>query len=226
MPRLEAASEFFVENIPMPPTPGNTTQLQDLLDRAARGYVPAYDELVGKAAQRLMKLTRKMLRNYPHLRRWEQTDDVFQNAVIRLHRSLSEVKPETVQQFFGLATTQIRRTLIDLARHHFGPEGIGAKYQSDGGRCASSTAPHEQRAVARAEEPASIEAWANFHDSIEKLPADEREAFQLVWYGGMSQREAADVLKVSERTMIRRLNRARLFISDAMQGQSPMAERN
>lgn len=194
--------------------------------KIVHGYAPAYDELVGKAAQRLMKLTRKMLRNYPHLRRWEQTDDVFQNAVIRLHRSLSEVKPETVQQFFGLATTQIRRTLIDLARHHFGPKGIGAKYQSDGGRSASTTSPHVQRAVVPAEEPASIEAWASFHETIEKLPSDEREAFQLIWYGGMSQREAADVLKVSERTMIRRLNRARLFISETMHGQSPGVEGN
>jgi RNA polymerase sigma factor (sigma-70 family) len=209
--------------MPMPPTPGNTTQLQDLLDRAAKGYAPAYDELVGKAAQRLMKLTRTMLRNYPHLRRWEQTDDVFQNAVIRLHRSLSEVKPETVQQFFGLATTQIRRTLIDLARHHFGPEGVGAKHQSDAG---GSTALHVQQAMDRSERPGSLEEWSSFHESIEKLPMDEREAFQLVWYGGMTQREAADVLNVSERTMIRRLNRARLFVCEAMHGQSPMAEGN
>lgn len=216
--------EFFVEDMPMLPTPGNTTQLQDLLDQAAQGNAPAYDELVAKAAQRLTKLTRKMLQNYPRLRRWEQTDDVFQNAVIRLHRSLSEVKPETVPQFFGLATTQIRRTLIDLARHHFGPEGIGAKHQSDGGRSASGGAQHAERATDRSEEPGSLEAWASFHETIETLPVDEREAFQLVWYGGMTQREVADALKVSERTIIRRLNHARLLINQAMHGQSPLVE--
>lgn len=208
----------------MPPTSGNTTQLQDLLDQAAKGNASAYDELVGKAAYRLTKLTRKMLRNYPHLRRWEQTDDVFQNAVMRLHRSLSEVKPETVRQFFGLATTQIRRTLIDLARHHFGPEGMGAKHQSDGGRSASEIERHTQQAPDRADEPGSLEAWASFHETIETLPAEEREAFQLVWYAGVTQREVADLLKVSERTIIRRVNHARLLISRAMQGQSPLVE--
>ena len=110
---------------------GNTTQFQALLDLAAEGQEDAYGELIAKASERLFKLTRKMLRNYPYLRRWEQTDDVFQNAAMRLHQSLSEVKTDTVRNFFGLAVTQIRRTLIDLARHHFGPEGQGAKHHSD-----------------------------------------------------------------------------------------------
>jgi RNA polymerase sigma-70 factor (ECF subfamily) len=205
----------------MPPKTGSTTQLQGLLDQAADGHLPAYDELVRQAAERLLKLTRKMLRNYPHLRRWEQTDDVFQNAVIRLHRSLSEVKPDTVQKFFGLATTQIRRSLIDLARHHFGPEGIGAKHASDAGHSESGADTLVQRATDRGEPPESLEAWANFHEAVETLPAEEREAFELAWYGGMIQREAAELLKISERTIIRRLQRARLLINQAMHGEPP-----
>jgi hypothetical protein len=46
-----------------------------------------------------------MLRNYPHLKRWEQTDDVFQRAALRLYRSLGEVQPASPREFFGLATT-------------------------------------------------------------------------------------------------------------------------
>jgi RNA polymerase sigma-70 factor (ECF subfamily) len=208
----------------MPQLPGSTTQLQGLLDQAAKGHAPAYDELVNRAAERLLKLTGKMLRNYPHLKRWEQTDDVFQNAVIRLHRSLSEVKPDTVQKFFGLATTQIRRTLIDLARHHFCPEGIGARHVSDGGRSESEAGGHVQQATDRGEAPDCLAAWINFHEAIEALPEEEREVFQLVWYGGMTQREAAEVLEVSERTVIRRMNRARILVNQTMQGQSPLAE--
>ena len=92
--------------------PISTMQLQALLDQ---GNDQAYEELLGLASVRLQKLARKMLRDFPKLRRWEQTDDIFQSAALRLHRSLSEVKPESVRQFFGLAATQIRRTLIDLA---------------------------------------------------------------------------------------------------------------
>ena len=50
---------------------GNTAQLQRLLDRAAEGNDDAHEELITKASERLLKLTRKMLRGYPHLRRWE-----------------------------------------------------------------------------------------------------------------------------------------------------------
>ena len=102
-------------------------ELQTLLDRGVRGEEGVYDELMARASKRLLALTRKMLKNYPHVHRWEQTDDVFQTAAMRMHRSLSEVKPESVRQFFGLAAPQIRRTLIDLIRHHFGPEGATAQ---------------------------------------------------------------------------------------------------
>jgi RNA polymerase sigma-70 factor (ECF subfamily) len=110
----------------------NSLQLQALLDLAAEGSDEAYGELLSQASERLLKLTRRMIRDFPRLRRWEQTDDVFQTAAMRFYRSLGEVKPDSVRGFFGLATTQIRRTLIDLARQHFGPEGLGAKHHTDG----------------------------------------------------------------------------------------------
>ena len=111
---------------------GNSIQLQPLLDLAAEGSDEAYGELISQASERLLKLTRRMLRDFPKLKRWEQTDDVFQTAALRLYRSLAEVQPDSVREFFGLGTTQIRRTLIDLARQHFGPEGHGAKHHTDG----------------------------------------------------------------------------------------------
>ncbi len=83
--------------------PVSDTQLQLLLgraldDEAARGALLDY------TCDRLLRLTRKMFHARRDLRRWEQTDDVFQNALLRLHRALSEVKPESVRHFFNLAT--------------------------------------------------------------------------------------------------------------------------
>src|SRR5262245_16887692 len=97
-----------------------------LLSRAAAGDARAHSELLQHAGGRLLRLTRRMLRDYPRLQRWEETDDVFQTAAMRLYQSLTQVKPGSVQHFWNLASTQIRRTLIDLARHHFGPEGSAA----------------------------------------------------------------------------------------------------
>jgi len=193
------------------------TQLQELLDQAVRGQYEAYDELIAQATQRLYKLARKMFGRYPNLRRWEQTDDVFQQAMIRLHGSLKEVQPDSVRAFFGLAATQIRRTLIDLARHHFGPEGQGAKHHTDGeaenGVC--------DRVQAPVDKPETLEEWSEFHRVIDGLPVEECEVFSLIWYGGMSQKDAASVLEVSDRTVRRRLHRARVLICKEMRGTPP-----
>ncbi|MCA9072992.1 MAG: sigma-70 family RNA polymerase sigma factor [Planctomycetaceae bacterium] len=182
----------------------DTLQLQQLLDQ---GDEQAYDELLSIASVRLHKLARKMLRDYPRLRRWEQTDDVFQTAALRLHRSLAEVKPESVRQFFGLAATQIRRTLIDLARHHFGPEAHGPKHESG-----ADNQPRETEA------PETLASWAEFHEQVDQLPHDEREVFQLLWYSGTTQREAAELLNISERTVLRRYCRARLHLQSTFHG--------
>jgi predicted DNA-binding protein (UPF0251 family) len=40
----------------------------------------------------------------------------------------------------------------------------------------------------------------------------------------MNQKEAATLLEISERTMIRRMNRARLLIYEAMSGQGPVVD--
>ena len=108
-----------------------------------------------------------MLRGFPHLRRWEQTDDVFQSAMMRLYWSLSEVQPESVRQFFGLAATQIRRTLIDLVRHHFGPLGQAAKHETNAGRDEHGSDPPQ--AFAQDERPETLEAWASFHEAVDAL---------------------------------------------------------
>jgi RNA polymerase sigma-70 factor (ECF subfamily) len=195
---------------------GQTTEMQRQLERWAAGDVAARDRLLERAGQRLLTLTRRMLRGYPHLRRWEQTDDVFQSAVLRLYRSLGDVRPKSIGQFFGLATTQIRRTLIDLARHHFGPEGAAARHESSfAGRDRSG---HEGTAEpARTDEPPeTLDAWARFHEAVDALPADERDAFSLIWYGETTQVEAAELLGVTERTVLRRLVRARLLLHESL----------
>jgi len=199
----------------------HVAQTQFLLNQAAEGDEQAYDNLLARASDRLMKLTRKMLRRYPNLRRWEQTDDVFQNAAIRLHRSLRKVRPESARNFFGLATVEIRRTLIDLCRHHFGPEGAAGKYQSD----IKGKIGDEHRGILQNEpdrhDPVSLEIWSQFHEAVGKLPDNEREVTHLVWYGGMQQSEVAAVLGVSVPTIKRRWYCARLQLHTIMDGQLP-----
>src|ERR1700694_2240596 len=96
----------------------HTTELQGYLERMRDGDAAARDELLRPVCGRLERLTRKMLKAYPTVQRWEDTGDVFQNATMRLLRSLQEVRPDSTRAFFGLAAEQLRRELLGLARHH------------------------------------------------------------------------------------------------------------
>src|SRR5438445_6691932 len=113
----------------MPPT----VQLLGWLERMRAGDLTAREALFGHVCERLRRLTRKMLKGYPGVQRWAETDDVLQNALLRLLRALNEVQPSSAREFLGLAATQIRRELLDLARHFYGPHGTGANYASRAG---------------------------------------------------------------------------------------------
>jgi len=196
---------------------GTETQLQNLIELAQKGDAQAKDALLDHTCDRLLRLTRKMFHTYPGLRRWEQTDDVFQNAMLRLHRALAEVKLESVRHFFNLAAVQIRRELLDLAKHHFGPEGEGAKHHTDGQPSDEpGGALHDQ-----AQEPVDLESWSEFHVQVDALPEQEREVVNLLWYEGLTQEEAATVLGISFRTLKRRWHSARLRLYEAMNREGP-----
>ncbi len=107
-----------------------TAVIQGCLDRLRAGDDSAHNALLASTRDRLARLARHMLRGFSGVSRWEQSDDVLQNALVRLDRSLRSVSPPTAQDFFRLAAAQIRRELIDLARHYFGPAGLGAHHDT------------------------------------------------------------------------------------------------
>jgi len=49
---------------------------------------------------------------------------------------------------------------------------------------------------------------------VERLPDEEREAFDLLFYGGMEQHEAAALLGISERTLRRRWQSSKLMLAE------------
>jgi RNA polymerase sigma factor (sigma-70 family) len=201
-------------------TTGSDTQLQGLLDQSLAGNPAAKEALLHHACERLLKLTKKMFHGHPGLRRWMQTDDVFPGSLVRLHRALSQVEVRDVRHFFNLATVQIRRELLDLARKTFGPHGIGRNHHTD-----HQPADESGGTLHRvSEEPEDLERWESFHQRVETLPDDEREVFGLIYYEGLEQLEVAKVLDVSERTIRNRWNRAKLLLSGELADESGAEE--
>jgi len=200
-------------------TDDSTTQLQRWLELIRLGDDASRDALIRHSCERLRRLTRKMLKGYPKLRRWEQTDDVLQNAMLRLYRSLADVKPESVPQFFSFAATQIRRSLIDLARHHFGPQGQAAHYETDHPKAGEMGIVAQE--VDRTIEPKTLDQWTAFHEQIDRLPEKDWQVFDLLWFHGLSQEKAASVLCVDVRTVKRHWQSAKMLLHDALDGTRP-----
>lgn len=196
-----------------------TTELQRCLDRMRAGDDSYRQLLMDYAFDRLRLLARKLLARYPGVHRWEQTDDVLQNASVRLWKSLEEIKPVDVRNFFGLAATQIRRELLDLARHHLGPCGQGRKHDTNGGRTGDSHNVLEKSGPT--DDPTTLIEWTEMHEKVEELSEEEREVFELLYYHNMKQEEAADVLGISSRSVKRRWRRARESIYQALHGSPP-----
>lgn len=197
---------------------GYTTRLQTLLDRWNAGDESAIEEIIVHSQDRLRRMASRMLAAKPHVARWNQTDDVLQNALIRLHRALMAVKPDSKRAFNGLAATQIRRELIDMARSLYGPEGHGRHHKSDPGEVDPDGNP---RPLYEEADPATdvfgqLE-MAVFHESVGRLTNEEQEVFELIFYQGMKQAEVANLLGVTERTIKRRWRGARLSLKRALE---------
>ena len=60
-------------------------------------------------------------------------------------------------------------------------------------------------------------------EAIDALPADEREAFDLVRVQGLTQAEAAEVLGVATKTVKRRLDRGIRLLTERLGDLNPQA---
>ncbi|SRR6056297_20273 len=180
-------------------------------DTAVRG------ELLNLTQDRLLRLTAKMKQDFRGVGRWEQTEDVFQNASMRLYQAMSSTKIQDTRHFFRLAALQIRRELIDMCRHYRGPQGQGANHATQ----PRDADGQQERGMAfdpgdGTGDPAELQAWSDFHECVDQLPDREREVFELLWYHEMKQDEVAELLGLSTRSIKRLWRAARLMLHERL----------
>jgi RNA polymerase sigma-70 factor (ECF subfamily) len=174
---------------------------------------PVVRELLERAAGRLRLLCATLLyKSYPRLTRPPvnlETDELLGGVVAGLLTALRTTRPPTVRRFFALANQHMRWQLNDLARRldqqptaaALAETGVAAPPAST----ASGLSPDGRRMLG----------------AIEGLPEDEREVFDLVGIQGLTHAEAAGVVGASEKTVQRRLNRARLLLAERLADLRP-----
>lgn len=195
-----------------PPTP-----IQSCLNRLAAGDPSARADLFRLSRDRLHAMTRATMTRFPRLRRWVESDDVLQNALLRLDRTLEKMPVESVRVFLAAAGLNIRRELLDLVRHYFGEHGAGTRH---GTPPAAGPRPEEAAGTDR-DDPSLVAQWAEMHEQVDGLPADEREVFVLRVYQGMTVAEVAGAINTSERTVKRRWARARVWLANRLGQELP-----
>lgn len=193
------------------------------LKRLAAGDLTARDRIIELCSSRLRVLARRVLADFPNVRRWEDTDDVFQNVAMRLHRTLGTVPIDAPRAIMALAATELHRELLDLARRHAGPMSFAANHATNmpgSGGVERPCVPPALGNAADQDEP--LDRWTLFHTAIANLPDDLREVFHLVWYLGADQKVIAHVMKCSERTVRTRWQDARQAVRVALDGMCPV----
>ncbi|TSA09006.1 MAG: sigma-70 family RNA polymerase sigma factor [Planctomycetaceae bacterium] len=193
-------------------------QLSDCLERLHAGEEKARDEIVVVCAERLQIIAHRLLKKFPRVRRWNDTDDIFQGGALRLYRSLASVHPSNVRELLGLATLQMHRELLDLARRYSGPTSYAANHDtnvvvdSQGVRHIIDSASDRNEA---------LERWTLFHETVERLPEEQREVFRLVWYLNADQAQISRLLNCSTRTVKRHWQAARQTVREALNNEFP-----
>lgn len=155
-----------------------------------------------------------MIAGFPNVRRWDDTDDVFQEAAIRLDRSLRQMNLTTPRDVFAIAATQVHRVLLDLARRHAGPMSFAANH-------ASVSDPADDPVDRAAAPRVDLDRWTAFHEAVERMPARQREVFHLVWHMGCDQETVSRLTGRSIRTVKRDWRECREAIRQSLGDEPP-----
>jgi RNA polymerase sigma-70 factor (ECF subfamily) len=174
---------------------------------------PMIRELLERAAGRLRLLCATLLyRSYPRLTHPPlnlETDELLGGVVAGLLKALRTTRPQNVRQFFALANQHMRWQLNDLAR------------RLDDRPAAAALAESAVAAPPSSGDSCLTPDGRRMLRAIEGLPEDEREVFDLVRIQGLTHAEAAAVVGSSEKTVQRRLNRARLLLAEQLADLRP-----
>jgi len=178
-----------------------------LLARAQRGHLFAFEEIVRRYQRRVYAVALRIVRRH------DVADDVAQEAFVRAHRNLNRF--DTARPF----GPWICRITANLALNHLRSPRSREQELPEG---------HAERASERPDPLGELlddEARRVLDRALGELPAEQRAVFVMRVMEDLSYREIADALGIAQGTVMSRLFRARERLREALQPYLGSAQR-
>ncbi|BDI04318.1 RNA polymerase sigma factor RpoE [Sphaerotilus microaerophilus] len=182
-----------------------------LVERAKRGEVHAFEMLVVKYQRRIERLIGRFVRDS------DLVADVAQETFIRAYRALPQFRGESAfyTWLYRIAVNTAKKTLADLKRDPVITESALACARQD-----DEETYRPERELSDGETPeavlASREIAATVNKAIEALPDDLRQAILLREVEGLSYDEISEAMDCPIGTVRSRIFRAREAIAERL----------
>src|SRR4029077_15742657 len=169
----------------------DSAELTVLLKAWTGGDREALDRLIPVVYNELRRIARRYMRN-------ERAGNTLQTTALvnEVYLRLVDVKNVDWQpraQFFSIAGQMMRRILVDAARAR-------GSHKRGGGAVKVNV---DEALVASPERDSSLVALDEALEAFTKLAPRQAKVVELRYFGGLSEEETAEVLKISPRTVRR-----------------------
>lgn len=176
-----------------------------LLLKWGNGDAQALTELMPLVYPQLRRLARTYLRR-------ESPGHSFQSAALVNDAYLRLVEQRSARwqcraHFFGVASSLMRRILVDHARRRNLKRGDGAQHVS-----------LDEAAVVGGGRPTDLAALDDAMNALARLDPRKVQVVEMRFFGGLSVQETAEVLKVSAVTVMRDWSTAKAWLYRELTG--------
>ncbi|WP_395698953.1 RNA polymerase sigma factor RpoE [Aquabacterium sp.] len=182
-----------------------------LVERAKRGDMRAFEMLVIKYQRRIERLIARMVRDV------DLVQDIAQEAFIRAYRALPQFRGDSAfyTWLYRIAVNTAKKTLVELKR-----DPLVLESASGGGQDDDDETSRVERELTDGATPeavlASKEIAETVNAAIEALSDDLRQAITLREIEGLSYEEIAELMNCPIGTVRSRIFRAREAIAQRL----------
>lgn len=195
----------------IPPAPSTSTLTewdeQDVVARARGGSETAFDQLVGRHEQKVLRLAQNITRNR------EDAEDVVQNAFVKAFRNLPDFRGDS-SFYTWLVRITVNEALMKIRRSRSHKEVSIDETKKMDDSCLpleiEDWGPNPERRYSQQELQRILAA------TINDLEPGYRTVFQFRDVEGFSTEETAQVLALSPSAVKTRLRRARITLRESL----------